>query len=606
MPPVPSRGKTIPLKDRVSATDLADVQHPTRWLSAVWNGGLDPETADALDLHRRRTTVLAVCAVVPVGVADTVVSLTLGDATDAIGVGIGIGLALVLLAAQTAWGWARLAAHGMTAALYLAVFLAMADGSFTHTSWAWAVAVPALATLLRGWRATALWTPITLATLTFVFMPAMLGGSPELPPDEALHFTLEATLLLLCVNAPIVVASEMWSRAQRAAQQATTEALQSSEARATFVATMSHELRTPMNGVLGAAQLLRATRLTPEQASLLDVIEGSGDVLMDVINDVLDVARIDSGRLTTESIPVALRPLLEQVALSLRTKAQGQQVQVLVELDPDLPDHVLGDPTRLRQILFNLGGNAVKFTEQGQVVLRARAQGERLLLQVEDTGIGIAEDVLPTLFERFTQADATTSRRFGGTGLGLAIVTGLARALGGSVSATSEVGVGSCFTVELPLVQAHVEPSESPQVGPALASELHVLIADDNPVNRMVARGLLQRLGHQVVEVEDGAQALEAVEQAAPETFDVVLLDVHMPVLGGLEAARAIRALPDARSEVPLVALTADAMPQHRQEALEAGMDAHLSKPVRLQALDAVLAEVTGTAHSLIMDRQAG
>lgn len=608
------------------------------WYESVWNGGLDPRTADPLDLRQRRTIVGITALLIPVAVLLMTLNLVVAGGTDIPGILVGLVLGIIGIVLQHRFGWSRLAGTAQTAALYFAIIMALRDTGTTDTGWAWLAGVPIMAAMTLGRNAAIGWGFISLGTLWVLCTPGLMGQDPLRTPSEATTFAIETNLFLLTITIPMIAAVEMWNRVQRslaasvhqleqevsrrtdaetnakelaeAAQDAEQQAQalaqmardaeqqaleaaeaaeQAGEAKATFLATMSHELRTPMNGVLGATQLLRHTALGPEQDRLVRTIEGSGEVLLSVINDILDVSRIDAGRLTIEHISLPLREVVEEVATALRTRAGDLPVDIVVDVDDALPERILSDPTRLRQILFNLGGNAVKFTEAGTVRLRARDAAGTLRIEVEDSGIGIPADLVPTLFEPFVQAESSTTRRFGGSGLGLAIVQGLVDAMGGTVSASSEEGVGSCFVVELPLDEAPVELAFEPQPSVADDGPLRVLVADDNAVNRMVARGLLQRLGHSVDEVVDGQEAIDAVQSTV---YDVVLLDVHMPNVDGLEAARAIRALPGNRGLVPLIALTADALPQHRAQALEAGMDDHLAKPVRLEDLRTALKRI--------------
>lgn len=479
-------------------------------------------------------------------------------------------------------------------------------------------------------------------------------------------------------------------------------------ARLMLFATLSHEIRTPLNGMLGMTGLLAGSPLTEAQRAWLNVARESGQHLLGLLNDILDYAKLDAGKIALEHATFDPAATAQGVVELLSPRAAEKGVEIAVDIDPDLPEAFVGDDGRLRQILLNLAGNAIKFTQEGGVTVRLAPAPDGLTAEVADTGVGIAPDKLAHVFEAFAQEDASTSRRYGGTGLGLAIVARLAAAMGGTVRAQSTPGLGSTFTVRLPMpacppetspktagqrpleaVKIHlctvsdtlcaplarqlrragalvsVHPQSRPRAGhillidhafargdlapwrrraarivvltpqedraaldayrsagvdgwlikplrpqaviarlaliahaapsapdtderalPGAAPGLRVLMAEDNPVNALLARALLERSGCIVETVGDGA---EAVEHLARTAYDLVLLDLHMPVLDGLAAARAIRTLPGAAAATPLVALTAAASEEDRRAARAAGMDDFLAKPLDPDALAALL-----------------
>ncbi len=373
-----------------------------------------------------------------------------------------------------------------------------------------------------------------------------------------------------------------------------TELNRKSDARAEFLAAMSHEIRTPLTGVLGMADMLAAQPLSGEQRRYVEAMRSSGRHLVSVVNDILDYSRIETGKLTLERIEFRLDEVVEQLRSLLQPTALEKGLNFAVWVAPELPSVLVGDPTRLRQILLNLAGNAVKFTARGGVAveLTAAARNTRLRVTVRDSGIGIPADKLPLLFTPFTQADRSTARRFGGSGLGLAISARLAAAMDGQITVESTPGEGSVFTLDLPLQPG--DPGRRPAAGPealAMPAPQRILVAEDVELNRDILRLALGAYGHHVVFAHDGAEALELVQA---EPFDMVLMDVQMPVLDGVEATRRIRRLPGALGRIPIIGLTANVMSQEQARYLQAGMDACLGKPIEWDRLAAAIARHAG------------
>jgi len=392
-------------------------------------------------------------------------------------------------------------------------------------------------------------------------------------------------------------------RAEDALRQANVELVRASRAKSEFLATISHEIRTPLNGVIGLTSLLLGTPLSPQQREYTAAIQTSGEALLALINDILDLSKIEAGQMRLERGPLDLRHLVGEVAAVFMAQVQAKGLRLEARVDPRVPPLVEGDAMRLREVLTNLVGNAVKFTAQGTVEVRVAlaeesAEGVLLRIAVRDTGIGIAPEAQEALFEPFAQADASTTRRYGGTGLGLAIVKRLVEAMGGQIGVQSAVGQGSTFwlTLRLPRLGAAAaeRPPATPHIGPAprtaeVGARGRVLVAEDNAINRLVAAGLLESLGCEVHTVEDGRQAVEAVER---EDYDLVLMDAHMPELDGFAATAAIRERERAAGRgrhTPIVALTADALAGDAEKSRAAGMDDHLSKPVTRERLAEVV-----------------
>ena len=396
------------------------------------------------------------------------------------------------------------------------------------------------------------------------------------------------------VNGRALQASNVAAEAKMVKAQV--DADRANKAKSTFLATISHEIRTPLNGVLGMAQAMRYHELDPAQRQRLDVVQRSGEALLALLNDVLDMSKIEAGKIDLELIDFELSATIRAAhdAFLALTAERG----VTMALDIDACSGVFhGDPTRVRQILYNLLSNAAKFTERGRIDVRALRTETGVRISVQDTGIGMPADTAQRMFEKFSQADASVTRRFGGTGLGLSICRELAGLMGGSIGVDSTLGQGSTFTVDLPL--PYVGPAQPAPAGPTTtlpagligqAEPLRILVAEDHEINRLVLRNLLDVIGNLDLEmVANGALAIEAWEA---REWDLILMDVNMPEMDGVTATRTIRSMErqTQRRRTPIIALTANAMSHQVDEYLAVGMDGHVAKPIDAASLFAALA----------------
>jgi len=395
------------------------------------------------------------------------------------------------------------------------------------------------------------------------------------------------------MNEPVQMRMPGNSCSEAALLQARHAMLDAARTKAEFVANVSHEVRTPMTAILGLTDLALETELTAEQRDYLTAVRSAADELLALLEDLLDFSALDARRLAMQHVRFSVRETVMESCRTREPRARDKDLALTAEIAPAVPDVVVGDPRRLRQVIEKLVDNAIKFTATGGIAVRIDAEltaGEVLLhCSVTDTGIGIPPEKRDAIFEPFVQGDGSANRRYGGTGLGLAIASDIVRLMGGSVWVESEVGRGSAFHFTARLSKERT--SAACDLGPAPRDGSHaplrVLVAEDNAVNRKVAVRLLEKRGHVVVAVEDGAQALRALDA---EAFDVALMDVQMPEMDGFEATAAIRARERVHGgHLPIVALTAYAMRGDRERCLEAGMDAYVTKPVNADELVATL-----------------
>ncbi len=428
---------------------------------------------------------------------------------------------------------------------------------------------------------------------------------PEAWPVEKAH--LEHALSELREANRLLESTTQWTKEVRA------NAEMVSAAKNLFLANISHEIRTPMNGILGLTELALGTDLTPEQREYLTIVRSSAESMLELLNDILDFSKCEASKMSLHLRDFHFREQLGWTLKPLAIRARSKGLDFIVNIDPAIPDALHGDPSRVRQILTNLVGNAVKFTESGKVTVTLQLAGDEgdwvtIRSFVADTGVGIPEEKREMVFEPFAQVDGSLARKYGGTGLGLPIAQSLVKLMDGDLSLESEFGAGSVFSFSIRLRRQGVEAggpqaetgseqtdADSPKP-PALLRKLRILAADDHPVNQLMVRRFLERLGHSVELVQDGEEALERLRS---QTYDLVLMDVQMPGMDGLAAtAREREREKSTGAHIPIIAMTAHSMPGDRERFLEAGMDGYISKPIRLSDLVTAIHETYAVVTS--------
>jgi len=447
--------------------------------------------------------------------------------------------------------------------------------------------------------------PGTAEQLAVLLDPAAIGTPTKLPVQNvALPDGGQAWIQTTCspwryddgeIGGIICVSQNLTAeqQAREAMQAALAEAETANQAKSAFLATMSHEIRTPLNGVLGMAQAMARDPLTNDQRARLAVIRQSGEALLEILNDILDLSKIEAGRLDLEEIDFDLGGMIQGAASGFAALADQKGLRLVVDTAAAAGTY-RGDPNRVRQVIANLISNALKFTDYGEIRVTADPTPQGLEISVSDTGAGIASEVMERLFDKFVQADSSTTRRFGGTGLGLAICRELCELMGGAIAGESAPGHGSCFTVTLPLrrVGAVAPAGPAPAADVAVdTANLRILAAEDNTVNQQVLRTIFEQVGLDVTIVGDG---LEAVDAYRRQDWDIILMDIQMPVLDGPEATQAIRTIEaeEGRRRTPIVALTANAMKHQEAAYLAGGMDRLVAKPLNIEALFRVIVEL--------------
>jgi signal transduction histidine kinase/ActR/RegA family two-component response regulator len=582
-------------------------------LRSIADGLLPPSLhAKGVDAVRRGRLALAACATGIVGGLFGALTVTLNPSPGQLAralVYLGMSLwGIVIVAVLRRTGSLLFVGHGIATGVFVACsFALLQSGNLGLPVVSFLALVSPVVVIIAGVRAGACWALAAMAVPVVVYRMHAAGFAfpAEVADPDLRLIQAVGTVFIVLVGLFLGVAFEVLKNAalrdlrvaNRALAGARDAALDAARAKAEFLATMSHEIRTPMNGVIGMTQLLLDTPLSDDQRDLVQTIRSSGDALLSIVNDVLDYSKIEAGGLDLELRPVELGPVVREVLDLFVAGAVEKGLELDWEIADGVPPRILGDAMRIRQVLVNLIGNAIKFTLEGRVDVTVRVAaaadgGAQIVVAVRDTGIGIAPESMPSLFRSFSQVDSSTARRFGGTGLGLAISKRLAQAMGGDVTAESVPGRGSTFRFVFPAraieaAGAAPDRESARDDGAALGARhpLRILLAEDNRVNQKVALRLLERMGYHAEVAANGLEVLAALER---EPFDVILMDVQMPELDGLEATRRIRALAGV-AQPRIIAMTANVMAREREQCVAAGMDDYVAKPVDRRALATAL-----------------
>ena len=533
---------------------------------------------------------------------------------------VAIGLIVLLR------GGSRLSASffGIAGCCIAAVYSTYSSGGLNNPSAAWLIFLPLIASLVGGKIAAMVGFAFSLSSIVLLYvLQERFGIPPDLTPLEFRENQARLNQLgqLVLVFLAIFVLFRQVKRSEeslstnllrldeevKARRVAEEKAEQANAIKSAFLANMSHEIRTPMNGVIGMLQVLKNSHLNPDQEKQLNIAIRSAESLLVVINDILDVSKIDAGKLEIESIEFnLLNQMNDVVAMCSHTIPSDAEVVLVADVEGIHYPNVIGDPVRVQQIISNILSNAIKFTASGEIRLTARVEKERenelrFICKIKDSGIGIASDELPNLFDEFSQADASTTRKFGGTGLGLSICKKLCELMNGSISVESELGKGSCFTVEITLLEGTSQDTTASH-DKHLEQKLHevnedssfvgrkILLVEDNEVNQIVAKYMLDQLN---LCTDVSINGIEAIERLQQNTYELVLMDCQMPQMDGYEATARIRRgeAGDRNKNIPIIALTANAMKGDKEKCLEAGMNDYLAKPFEERPLRNILSK---------------
>ena len=577
---------------------------PPSWTARLWRS-LPPRLRGERDVLFWSFTLFLGLGYLAFGLTSLLVGFGLGVVANLLG---GLSMGALAWLRWRGWPLRPLVSAMQMLVLVQALWIAWMTGGIYSPALGWLALAPLPALLADNRRSRLLGVAASFVAIAALYGFALLGGEAQLDiaPDQLIHWHLVMALVIFGLQLAMLqrLHSMRQRRLQRMHRRAATlrqlhqQLKRTQQQKDLFVASVSHELRTPMNAILGLADLIQHDRqLSADVRAKVEDIQKSGEHLLTIVNDLLDHAQMEAGRLQVVSEAYDLHEALRTGHQLLRRRAESKPLDYRLELAPDVPQWVMGDSHRLVQILVNLLGNALKFTDRGEIVLECSCSPDRIWLEVRDTGMGIPSERQGAIFETFSQADASIAGRFGGNGLGLAITRGLVEAMGGQIDFESQVGQGTRFFLWLPLRPAAPPQrmsSASREDEPPSEDSLCILVADDNPLNRQIASLQLRRHWPQarVIEATNG---VEALHQLQAHGADVVLMDLLMPEMDGLEAVRCIRRdLPEPLRSVPVIALTANNDPAEWERCMDAGMNACMLKPFDRQKLIRTLQDLLG------------
>jgi signal transduction histidine kinase/ActR/RegA family two-component response regulator len=585
--------------------------HLKKHILFLYDGGLNPFDANPAELKKRRAFSVSVSILNPIAFFMMLLNWQLASPSENLFIAtalIVINLSLYVQAFFNQRFWAANLAL-LTYWLVIVRLIVLYGLIGAHIFWLFPIAPMAI--LLSGTRTGWYWCLICILPLFSVWLLEannilVIQYSLTNLVDQARNtnsgfiFASEASIIVLVLTAATTFFKHSQTVAEKNLQNTVSSlreeitirrlaektAVDSEKAKTVFLATMSHELRTPLNGIIGASRILNKATDPDERQTFNNVIVQSSETLLELINNILDISSLESDKVILESLPFNLKKFIDQTISPFVFQSYSKKLKISYEVADQLPETIMGDPTRLRQILINLISNAVKFTQEGSVSVSLSQEFKQLKIEVRDTGIGVPAGAQATLFEPYVQADADTTRKYGGSGLGLAIVKRLSDAMAGDISFESELGKGTCFTLYLPLIEAAANAIEDEKDGhdktPLLLPKLDILVVDDNAVNRIVLAKILEKDNHNVVAVTNGA---EAVEYASNHDLDLILMDIQMPEMDGLTATQTIRASAARNTNIPVIAISANLAKTDRSNAVNAGMNGFVSKPFRYEEL---------------------
>lgn len=575
----------------------------------LWNGGLSPDHSDLVELRERRTLSSMVLLLSPIGFVVIISNTLVGAESDNFYILLGLLLIFVSLYVQAYIRSPLMAVNLLLFAFWMMPTAIMQKYGVQGTSMMWLFPHSAIAVLVSGPRNGLIWAAVctlTIAVYGYLHSQGQITfdyGDHNFVAEAGIPNTVDGIFIIAILTGAAILFRRRQSETElkfnslvdklkgevlsrRLAEQ---DAKFSEQSKSAFLAAMSHEIRTPLNGVISATRLMVEAKTGEDREEYSEIVLGSSETLLELVNDVMDLSAMESGKLNISVDAMSPRDVITSTLRPLRFQAEEKGVGLELAIAQNVPEYILADKTRAKQILINLVGNSIKFTDEGTVTVSIFMELNKMVLVVEDTGIGISEKEQGKLFEPFVQANTTTRRVFGGSGLGLAIVKKILNAVKGSIELESELGKGSKFSVYFPYdipSAASIEKLNSSQLVAVNLAPLNLLIADDNAVNRMVLARLLENDNHKVVSVNDGQEALNYIKA---HDVDAVLMDIQMPIMDGEQAAAEIRMLPEPTCKTIIIAITANASSDDAKRLLASNFDGFLTKPFRREALIEVL-----------------